>query len=58
MWMSFSDREVSELTQDAEDSSSDSETGHPSHLPAELELTTESVKAFMKKVDHLCFCYM
>ena len=49
--MTSADKEVSELTGDAEYSSTDSEgDGHPSHLPSTVEMTTESVKAFMKKV--------
>lgn len=51
------DIEVSELTQEtiADDVSTDSDVGLPSHIPASIEMTAESVAAFMKQVNRIRF---
>ena len=47
---------MSELTGDVDNASEESDgDDHPSHIPESVEMTTESVKAFMKQVR---FCDM
>lgn len=54
--VSIVDQEVSDLTQDATDScSSPDSAGIPHHLPANVEMTAESVAAFMRNVNRIRF---
>ena len=51
------DKEVSELTQEGpdDDSTSESSMGVPSHIPPNVQMTAESVAAFMKQVNRIRF---